>query len=150
MFLLWARRTLNTSVKTRLYQDGSTCAQTCLNLVSFKSALTLLPQIYGTQCSRRDQSPTTQKTHHKMYKCVYNIYIYIYIYYFIFYNYPSCYITNYQKLVHGFLNKGYWWFRYWKYMCIMKDKNDTLWKTSYKKTVYSLYFPYINVYMIEF
>ena len=83
-----------------------------------------------------------------MYKCVYNIYIYIY--YFIFYNYPSCYITNYQKLVHGFLNKGYWWFRYWKYMCIMKDKNDTLCKTSYKKIVYSLYFPYTNVYMIEF
>ena len=45
----------------RLCWDGSTCAQTSLKCISFRPVPTLLPQTHGPLCSKRDQSPTTQK-----------------------------------------------------------------------------------------
>ena len=56
----------------RLYWAISTCAQTGLKCISFRPALTLLPQTHGPQYSKIDQSPTTQKGPAQSFICLYN------------------------------------------------------------------------------
>ena len=46
--------TCDASTRTHLYRDSSTCAQTSLKCISFRPALTLLPQTHKPRYSKRN------------------------------------------------------------------------------------------------